>query len=608
MNQILKHTTIFVLGWAVMACDPEIDAVPNPQPGEADFSTYVALGNSLTAGYADNALYREAQEKSYPAILAMQFSEVGGGEFKQPLVPEGNGVSGSGSGKLELAIIGGSPFPVPTTGDPNVFGTPVNGPGPYNNLGVPGAKAENLITPGYGSDQGNPFFARFASAPTTTVVADAIAQNPTFFTLWIGNNDVLGYATSGGEGETITDQADFGQAINGIVGALKQGNPAIGGAIANIVDITKIPFFNVVPWNAFALESQGQVDQLTAGFAAQIDPAVSSEVEKGAREQITFVVANQAVTDQVRTGVAQEVVTGFIFQREFEAAKVNGATDEEAEAEANTYLGSAEGQQELSETVMTVLSEEPPAELQPLVDQVDAAMETDDIQNTIEQKTEALIEALNNDMLPPEQADLLNAAIDSIYMTPETQAGIEAEVGNQIAQLKAAGFYPVFETGPNGFVVEVDLEVSPTGLKQITANEKMLLSFASIGEDEFNPEAGLVLVPDQYALDASEIAAIEEARTSFNNTLQTTATSSGFAFVDIADLFDQVANNPLIIDGTTYSVEFVTGNIFSLDGVHLTQAGYAIVANEFIKAINATYDSSVSPVSNFNQFTTVKLP
>ncbi len=43
-------------------------------------------------------------------------------------------------------------------------------------------------------------FCAICSATATTVLADAVAQNPTFFSLWIGGNDVLGYATSGGDG------------------------------------------------------------------------------------------------------------------------------------------------------------------------------------------------------------------------------------------------------------------------------------------------------------------------------------------------------------------------------------------------------------------------
>lgn len=75
-------------------------------------------------------------------------------------------------------------------------------------MGVPGAKSYHLLANGYGSVAGlqtnppssNPYFVRFASSDTTSVIADALAQDPTFFTLWIGNNDVLSYATSGGVG------------------------------------------------------------------------------------------------------------------------------------------------------------------------------------------------------------------------------------------------------------------------------------------------------------------------------------------------------------------------------------------------------------------------
>ena len=47
----------------------------------------------------------------------------------------------------------------------------------------------------------NPYYARMATSATATVLGDAMAQSPTFFTLSeIGGNDVLGYATSGGVG------------------------------------------------------------------------------------------------------------------------------------------------------------------------------------------------------------------------------------------------------------------------------------------------------------------------------------------------------------------------------------------------------------------------
>ena len=38
-----------------------------------DLSRYVAIGDSITAGYADGALYFDGQKNAYPNILAAQF-------------------------------------------------------------------------------------------------------------------------------------------------------------------------------------------------------------------------------------------------------------------------------------------------------------------------------------------------------------------------------------------------------------------------------------------------------------------------------------------------------------------------------------------------------
>ena len=45
--------------------------------------------------------------------------------------------------------------------------------------------------------------------------------------------------------------------------------------------------------------------------------------------------------------------------------------------------------------------------------------------------------------------------------------------------------------------------------------------------------------------------------------------------------------------------ELVRGGAFSLDGVHLTARGYALVANEFMRAIDATYGSNFEASGNF---------
>ena len=68
------------------SCKPEVDA-PIPQKGRIDVTKYVSIGNSITAGYADNALYYDAQIVSYPNLIAQQFKMIGADNFIQPLVP-----------------------------------------------------------------------------------------------------------------------------------------------------------------------------------------------------------------------------------------------------------------------------------------------------------------------------------------------------------------------------------------------------------------------------------------------------------------------------------------------------------------------------------------
>ena len=60
-------------------------------------------------------------------------------------------------------------------------------------------------------------------------------------------------------------------------------------------------------------------------------------------------------------------------------------------------------------------------------------------------------------------------------------------------------------------------------------------------------------------------------------------------------------------DGVKYNAKFVTGGAFSLDGVHLTGRGYAVIANEFIIAINGKYNANL-PKVNPNKYSGVKFP
>ena len=248
--------------------------------GAADFSKFVSLGNSLTAGYSDGALFIEGQNSSYTNIMAQRFATVGGGAFKIPFMADNIGgfkVNGTVFSGARMASTGGG-APTAVSGTPSTeILTSIASGGPYNNCGVPGAKSFHLLSPTYGSAAGialgtaNPYYVRFAPNGTTSVLTYAMSQSPTFFSLWIGNNDVLGYATTGGDGTNpITPSAGaagvgFDATYDALVNTLTSGGAK--GVVANIPYVNTVPFFTYIATNPVPL-SAAQVGQLNPLFGA----------------------------------------------------------------------------------------------------------------------------------------------------------------------------------------------------------------------------------------------------------------------------------------------------------------------------------------------------
>jgi hypothetical protein len=109
--------------------------------GKADFSKFVSVGNSLTSGFRDGALYLDGQNESFPSMLAKQMGLAGGTQtFTQPLMPNNVGgfkdlFAASGNtefyGKLTL-----SPTLSPTPSAPGANLDVIGGTGKYfNNMG-----------------------------------------------------------------------------------------------------------------------------------------------------------------------------------------------------------------------------------------------------------------------------------------------------------------------------------------------------------------------------------------------------------------------------------------------------------------------------------------
>ncbi len=495
----MKYSKIILslaaLTLALTSCKKDFEQpVQNIQhhSGDADFSKYIAIGNSLTAGYADDALYRRAQQESYPAIIANAMRYAGGGVFSIPLMPDNSGgfANLGVSGRLKLQTINGNLTPVPldATGDLD----DVSGSGPYQNMGVPGAKVSHLLLPGYGSainlslGLANPYFVRFASSPSASVMTDVMAQAPTFFSLWIGANDVLGYATTGGTGDSITSPATF-QYLYDLVLSTLVGSGA-QGVVANIPNVTDIPFFTTVPHRFIPL-SDGQVDTLMApqlmGGLSQIinsiDPTRNIRYVKG--EPNAMLIKDKSLSD-----ISVDI-----------AAALMAIGRPAAEANAIGYIyGQARMTREDDLVLLTAMS----------------------------------------------------------------------GVGQLDSTILALG-------GPSA---------APLAIVGITAPT------------------------DALVLDPGEQAQISSAISSYNATILSLASQAGLAFVDANTMMKTLkSESGMRFNGVDYMTAFVTGGAFSLDGVHPTSRGYAIIANAFIQAINSTYGSTL-PMVNPNDFSGIEFP
>jgi lysophospholipase L1-like esterase len=432
------------LGLGLVGCQTNIDA-PIASPGSLDFTSYVAVGNSLTSGYTDGGVTNEGQATSYPALLAQQFAKTGKGpaNFVQPAF---SAAKKDGSSYYKLQIVNGALAPVAPTAANSYLGEQVaftgttlpggaqleayTGPQP-DNLGVPGmsvlssmSSLTNGLAP-YGII--NPYYERLLTAaekPTKDYLTYIGQKTPTFFTCWLGNIDVLSYATSGGVVAAtnpfggLTDTTRFGIGYRAILTTLTK-NGTVKGAVANIPNVTSVPFFNTVTVAAVA-----------AAFKA-----------------------------------ANPASPGVFIQTGTTAAPVVR----------------------------------------------------------------------------------LATSADLLLLTAQPFVG------------------------------------------------------AGAGSTPTNP------VLNQYVLDATEVAAVQARTPQLNAIIAKTAQRFKVPLVDMNGFFTSIAASGIATNAVNNTTTFASGNIFGLDGVHPSPRGYAIVANEWIRVINAYYGSSV-PGVNANDYRGVLLP
>lgn len=486
--------------------------LPALTQGEADFSKYIAVGASFSGGFMDNALFIAGQQSSFPYLLSQKFAFVGGGSFTLPLMEDNIGGFVLGTTVVSpprLYFNGSGPTLLPAT--PTTEITDVLS-GPFNNYGIPGAKSFHLGIAGYGTL--NPYFGRMASSPTATILGDAVAQNPTFFTLSeIGGNDVLSYATSGGTGvdqtnnldpstygsNDITDPNVFAASFSATVDALMANGAK--GVVANLPYITTLAHFTTVPHNP--------LDPTNEAFGPQI-PLLNSIF--GALNPIFNAV------DPSRAIVFSETAASAVVIKD--------------------------------ETL-------------------------DDISATI--------------------AGALNAS--PTFPAFIAQFGLPEAAAPLVANLLANTY------GQTRQATNTDLLVLPSSSVIGTVNEDYAAALQLQGLPEalaaqFAAEGITLPLEDKWVLIPSEQFAIKTATDAYNETIDAIATSKGLAFVDFKSILEQASTTGFASGDFILTTDLVSGGLISLDGVHLTSRGYALMANEMMKAIDVTYGSNFEASGN----------
>lgn len=203
-----------------------------PAGAQTNFTSYVALGDSLTAGFSNASLVETHQRRSYPALLARQAAV---SAFEQPLVSE-PGIP------PELTLVSLIPPVVSATATSPGAPLRLDLPRPYNNLGVPAATVVDLLT--RMTDGGG--YHDLVLRGLGTALQQGLSLRPTTVTLWTGSNDVL-VATLAGravEGVTMTPVAAFRAAYQSVVDALKASGAFV--VAANVPDVVATPFVTTI--------------------------------------------------------------------------------------------------------------------------------------------------------------------------------------------------------------------------------------------------------------------------------------------------------------------------------------------------------------------------
>lgn len=154
-----------------------------------------------------------------------------------------------------------------------------------------------------------------------------------------------------------------------------------------------------------------------------------------------------------------------------------------------------------------------------------------------------------------------------------------------------------FVVGANPFMV-ADPNAGMFGVRPAVPGEKILLT-APLDSVKCNQMGSIFPFRNEFVLTTDELATIQLRIDEYNAVIRQKATTYGFALVETGDFYDKLTTG-FTYNGATLSAKFVSGGAFSLDGIHLNPRGNALLANEFIKAINKKFSAKIPLINALN--------
>jgi hypothetical protein len=153
---------------------------------------------------------------------------------------------------------------------------------------------------------------------------------------------------------------------------------------------------------------------------------------------------------------------------------------------------------------------------------------------------------------------------------------------------------------------DTQVPIAPTTLIPLQTRDKIAQGYGipaalkNLPPFSLLPHVGEALTPNDV-LTAEEVQAVFARVADYNTAINAAATARNIPVADVAGLFQRVyAPGGLNLGPITITPAPVTGGFFSFDFFHLTDLGYLLMGNEFIRAINGGYGTHI-PVASITQ-------